>query len=171
MFCRLKGFGMRFAISSGERSLQRSLSWTDRGGTVHLGGHWMNNVASGSGPGFHARASALGAVLALGVAGLLLPSQAGAADPPQSIPVRVGVMAPYMVQPGGTASAFYEIPLDEPVEGEGPGLWRSKLFVGPQIGVFTRPDNHSSVLAGGLFGYRLHSPGGCCFHDVSLGLA
>jgi len=109
--------------------------------------------------------------LGLLCAGALLAAPAPVrADAHDGVPLRVGVFLPYLSQPGGRATASYEITLSSPDVGSEPPSWRSKLFFGPEFGAFTRPANHTSVLAGAAFGYRLQSPGRCCAHELSIGL-
>lgn len=115
------------------------------------------------------RGAALGLGLLCGGALLAEPPPARA-DAHDGVPLRVGVFLPYLSQPGGRATASYEIRLSAS-EADGASAWSHKLFVGPELGVFTRPDSHTSALAGGGIGYRLQSPGRCCFYELSVGVA
>jgi hypothetical protein len=87
------------------------------------------------------------------------------------LPVRLGAWLPYLVHPGGRATALYELALGEPTAAsEAPG-WRSRLIFGPELGVAVRPEVETSILVGGLVGWRLQSPEGSFTHDAAVGLA
>ncbi|MEL6180235.1 MAG: hypothetical protein AAFS10_14840 [Myxococcota bacterium] len=101
---------------------------------------------------------------------LALPSVARA-DGLDGVPVRLGAFAPYAIQPGGRLAAFYAFHLDPPDATLDTDVLRTNLFVGPEVAVFTRPQVHTSVLAGVLFGYRLLTQPRDRFHEFALGAA
>lgn len=107
-----------------------------------------------------------GAVVAMGLV-LAGPSEA-AAEQQVGTPLRLGVTLPYGIQLGGRLTAGFELPI---LEADPEARWRTTFFAGPELGVYTRPANYTSALVGGVFGYRMESPGGCCVHELAVSLA
>jgi len=102
---------------------------------------------------------------------LLAPSTASAEGDLDAVPVRLGFFAPYGIQPGGRLAIFHEFnlsPVDATLDTD---TLRTNLFIGPEIGVFTRPQSHTSVLVGVLLGYRFLTSPKDRFHELSLGIA
>lgn len=98
----------------------------------------------------------------------LLALTASPAPAAENASVRLGYLGPYLVQPGARLSADVSVwstsdPATQP-------HWQNTLIVGLELAGFNRPRVHTSVIVGGLVGYRMQSPGGCCVHTLAASL-
>ena len=72
--------------------------------------------------------------------------------PSPGTPLTIAIYGPYLSQPGLKLGTYLEL-LPWTVERRRGARWRS-LFLGPQLGLFTRPGNHVSALLNAELGYR-----------------
>ncbi len=90
----------------------------------------------------------------------------------KGIPVFVGYFGPYIIQPGIKIGTHFDVKewQTEKTKKKGDFIRKQGLFVSPQIGAFTRINNHTSFLLNADFGYKRQKEGRAFYSAYSIGL-
>ncbi len=86
----------------------------------------------------------------------------------KGIPVFVGYFGLYAIQPGIKIGTHFDVK-EWQMEKAGK-IKKQRLFVSPQIGAFTRINNHTSFLLNADFGYKRQKGGRTFYTAYSIGL-